>query len=116
LNTFINIIPPLLLSTPGWIGLFQWLDSRNREIKERRYSKYIELINTVSGTRPDGNTPNVTEQIAAVWLLPEYKEYKQLTYKIFSCCDLIDTTEDPNGPWVQFVLPQIHLLIKEISS
>lgn len=54
----------------------------------------------------------MTEQIAAVWFLLEYKEYASTTYKIFSSTDLETIA---NATWVQHVAPQIRLLLKELK-
>jgi len=96
-------------------GLFtfvRWIDTRNRELKEKRYKTYMDLIGVISGKRKDSTTPNLTEQIAAIWFLLEYKEYYEITRKIFSDSDF----ENMSGLlWVQHVLPHIRKLIKEIS-
>jgi len=97
-------------------GLFtfvRWIDTRNRELKEKRYKTYMDLIGVISGKRKDSTTPNLTEQIAAIWFLLEYKEYYEITRKIFSDSDF----ENMSGLlWVQHVLPHIRKLIKEIVT
>jgi hypothetical protein len=97
----------------GGIFVFvKWLDTRNRELKEKRYKTYMDLIGVISGKRTDSSTPNLTEQIAAIWFLLEYKEYYQTTKKIFSESELQDMANDI---WVKHVLPHIKKLLKEIS-
>ena len=70
------------------------------------------LVSTISGKRADSTTPNITEQIAATWFLLEYKEYFDITKRIFSNSDL---EKMANEPWVTHVLPHIKMLLKEIS-
>ncbi|MDD3183369.1 MAG: hypothetical protein PHD48_11290 [Alphaproteobacteria bacterium] len=96
----------------GVFAFIKWIDIRRLELKEKRYSKYMGLISTISGNRPDGSTPRITEQIAAVWFLLEYKEYRKITYKIFSSSDLKDMA---NEPWTKHVVPHIDQLMKEIA-
>ena len=95
----------------GFFAFIKWIDNRNRELKEKRYSKYMALISIISGKREDGTTPNLTEQIAATWFLLEYPEYKKTTKKIFENSDLKNMA---NGAWVEHVLPQIEFMLKEI--
>ena len=96
----------------GLFAFVKWIDARNRELKEERYKTYMDLIGVISGKRIDSSTPNLTEQIAAIWFLLEYKEYYEVTKKIFSDSDLENMA---NAPWVKHVLPHIRKLIKEIS-
>lgn len=97
----------------GVFAIVKWIDIRHMELREKRYSKYMGLISTISGNRPDGSTPRITEQIAAVWFLLEYKEYHRITYRIFSSNDLKDMA---NEPWTKHVVPHIEKLLKEIGS
>lgn len=107
-----QLISVLAIVTGGVFSLIKWLDTRNRELREKRYAKYMELISTISGDRPDGSTPRMTEQIAAVWFLLEYKEYTDITYKVFSYSDLDKLA---NQPWTEHVAPNIRLLLQEIG-
>jgi hypothetical protein len=99
----------------GLFGFLKWIDTRNREIKEKRYKTYMDLIGVISGKRHDSTTPNITEQIGAVWFLVEYREYYEITKKIFSDCDL-EKSGGGSGPWVEHVVPQIHKLIEQIGG
>lgn len=96
----------------GFFAFIKWIDTRNRELKEKRYKNYMDLIGVISGKRADSTTPNITEQIAATWFLLEYKEYYEMTGKIFSDSDLENMA---NEPWVKHVLPHIRKLLTEIS-
>ena len=73
----------------------------------------MNLISTISGKREDGQTPNLTEQIAATWFLTEYKEYAKTTQKIFSNSDL---EKMANLPWVEHVLPHIKSMLNELAE
>ena len=79
-----QLLGTITIICAGLFAFIKWIDNRNNELKEKRYSKYMSLISTISGKREDGQTPNFTEQIAATWLLLEYKEYYKITEKIFS--------------------------------
>jgi hypothetical protein len=108
-----QLISVLVIVGGGVISFIKWLDTRNRELREKRYAKYMDLISTISGANhPDGSTPRMTEQIAAVWFLLEYKEYTDITYKVFSYSDLDKLA---NKPWTEHVAPNIRLLLQEIA-
>jgi|GEM_PF-2925961 len=109
-NSFILLMIGMI---SGTVGFIKWLATRQQEMKEKRYSKYMDLIGIIAGNRPDGNHAKMTEQIAAVWFLLEYKEYKNITYKIFSNTDLDDIG---NEVWRSHMKPNIKLLLQEIGE
>jgi hypothetical protein len=103
---------PLILVCGGLFAWVKWVDSRNREIKEKRYSTYMNLINIISGKCPDGRVVMLTEEIAAVWLLLEYKEYDNITRKIYSHQAVRNSTAQE---WNETVLPTIDELLQELK-
>jgi hypothetical protein len=107
-----DLIGVIVVCFTGLFGFVKWIDTRRRELKEKRYKTYMDLIGVISGKRADSTTPNITEQIAATWFLSEYNEYYDMTKRIFSDSDLEDMA---NEPWVKHVLPHIHKLIEKIS-
>ncbi|MEB3245975.1 MAG: hypothetical protein VKJ06_08345 [Vampirovibrionales bacterium] len=100
------------VSVAGAASMFKWLDTRNRELQEKRFKEYMGLISIISGRLPDGTSPAITEQVASVWFLLNYKEYKNITCKIFSHTDLDSMA---NEKWVAFVKPEVNALLKECS-
>jgi hypothetical protein len=108
-----DILGIITISVTGLFVFIKWIDSRNRELKEKRYETYMNLISVISGKRTDSTTPNLTEQIAAIWFLLEYKEYYNLTKRIFGDSELADMA---NEPWIKHVLPHIQKLLAEISD
>ncbi len=107
-----DLIGVIVVCFTGLFGFVTWIDTRRRELKEKRYKTYMDLIGVISGKRVGSTAPNITEQIVATWFLSEYKEYYDMTKRIFSDSDLEDIA---NETWVKHVLPHIHKLIKEIS-
>ncbi len=107
-----DLISVFTVSLAGLFVFVKWIDARNRELKEKRYKTYMDLIGVISGKRADSTTPNLAEQIAATWFLLEYKEYYDTTKKIFSDSDL---DKMANEIWVDHVLPHIHKLLKEVD-
>ncbi|HOO81245.1 MAG TPA: hypothetical protein PK513_01940 [Alphaproteobacteria bacterium] len=103
----------LTVTFAGLFAFIKWLDTRNRELKEKRYSKYMQLISVISGKREDSSPSNLPEQIAATWFLIEYKEYFEITKKIFSNSDLKEMADET---WIKHVLPQMQSMLKEISK
>lgn len=108
-----DLISFFTVSIAGLFVFIKWIDSRNRQLKEKRYETYMNLIGVISGKRLDSTTPNITEQIAAIWFLLEYKEYYEITKKIFSESDFENMATEP---WVKHVGPHIKKLVKEISK
>ena len=97
----------------GVFTAIKWLDVRKRELREKRYEKYMSLISIISGSHPDDRNVRITEQIAAIWFLLEYKEYEHLTCRIFSDNNLWAMA---NPPWIEHVFPHIERLLLEIKS
>ncbi len=107
-----DILGFIIAVSAGLFAFIKWLDTRNRELKESRYKTYMDLIGVISGKRKGSSTPNMSEQIAAIWFLVEYKEYYDITRKIFSESDLENMT---NRPWIKHLLPHIEKLLKQIQ-
>jgi hypothetical protein len=107
------LISVIIISITSLFAFIKWLDTRNREIKEKRYSKYRSLISTIFGKREDSSTPNLGEQIACVWLLEEYKEYYNTTSKILSNSDMKNMGDKL---WVAHVFPHFKKLLEEIKN
>lgn len=108
-----QLLGVIIVTFGGLFAFIKWIDTRNRELREKRYSTYMNLISVISGKREDGTTPNLTEEIAATWFLLEYKEYYKTTEKIFSNSDLKNMA---NEAWVKHVLPHIKSMLEEISQ
>lgn len=111
-----EISPLLMLIITVGAGLFafvKWFDERKRELKNKRYERYIQHIRILSGSKNKAESICITEQIAAAWLLLEYSEYYDITIKIL---DNPDLERMSNKPWQEFVLPQIEKVIEEIKS
>jgi len=60
-----NLIGLITVSLTGLFVFIKWIDTRNRELKEKRYETYMGLVSVISGKRNDSTAPNITEQIAA---------------------------------------------------
>ncbi len=101
------------VSLAGLFTFIKWIDTRNRELKEKRYDTYMNLVSVISGMRKNGQGAKLTEQIAAVWFLLEYDEYKNITKKIFSETNLETVGDDI---WTGHIAPQIKLMLDETSK
>jgi hypothetical protein len=98
----------------AFFGLIKWLDARNKALRNERYENYLRLIKIISGSRENPHTQiGITEQMACLWLLLEYKEYYEITLKILDN-DVLE--ELSNDAWRKAVLPQIKDLVQEIRS
>ncbi len=108
----IDSITLIIAIFAGLFAFIKWIDSRNRELKNERYKKYMQLIRAISGSKEtEGASICITEQIASSWMLLEYKEYHKITLKIL---DNEDLKKMSNDRWQKFVLPQIKKVIEEI--
>lgn len=113
---FITQNSPLLgimtIAIAGLFGFIKWLDTRNNELKDKRYKTYMNLISVISGKRDDGSSTSLAEQIAATWFLLEYAEYYNMTRKIFENNNFKEMADER---WVNHVFPHIEKLLIEIS-
>lgn len=83
-------------------------------MRDKRFENYMQLMRTLAGIKPDGSgSVAVTEQIAAIWFLLEYKEYHHITLRILDNSDLEEFAGDTLK---RLVLPQIKLLVEKIKK
>ena len=109
-NAYITLI---IAIGAGLFAFVKWIDSRIQNLRNERYKNYMQLIGTLSGSKEnDEYLIAMTEQIAAVWFLLEYKEYYDITLRILDIKEL-EKMSDSN--WQEFVAPQVRLLIEEIK-
>lgn len=108
-----QLIGVLVTVFGGLFAFIKWIDLRNRELKEKRYARYTELVGTIAGKRPDGVSPTMLDQIVAVWFLLEYKEYRKITKRIFHGPKF---DQMANQNWISFVLPEIKAMLSELQS
>ena len=77
----IDSITLIIAIFAGLFAFIKWIDSRNRELKNERYKKYMQLIRVISViSRP--RKGGITEQVASVYMLLEYKKYYKITLKV----------------------------------
>jgi hypothetical protein len=99
-----------LITVAGGIFAFiKWLDERALEQKEKRRQRYERLIDIIIGQEVDGHKPVVLQQIVAVWMLSEFREFEHITRKIF-------VDRDPAGSSTEAWLTQIHPEILKMLS
>ena len=100
-----------LLTVAGGIFAFiKWLDARAVEQKEKRRQRYERLIDIIIGQVVDGRKPVVLQQIVAVWMLSEFREFEHITRKIFVDRDpSLGATE----AWVSQIHPEILKMLNE---
>lgn len=114
MNELIQLITALALPIAGVFSMIKWINSIKRDVKNERFRNYVELIRVISGNKNlNGESPNIAEQITSIWLLLEYKEFYNITLKVFNN-DIFETMSNKN--FKDCVLPQIKLLISEIKN
>ena len=104
----INSITLIIAIFTGFFAFVKWVDSRNREIRREERKEYIKLISAITGGI------NISEQVASVWMLLEYKKYYRTTLKVLDN-DLWGQSKAPDI-WKKYVLPAIKDCIEEIKS
>jgi len=57
------------------IGLIKWIDSRNRDIEQKQYEAFHNMVRTASGIDESGKTVKMAQQLAAIYQLQAYKKY-----------------------------------------
>ncbi len=57
------------------IGLFKWIDQRNREQEQKLYEAFHKMVCLASGVDDSGRTIKMVQQIAAIYQLQRYKQY-----------------------------------------
>lgn len=57
------------------VGLFKWIDQRNREQEQKRYEAFHRMVCLASGVDESGRTIKMVQQIAAIYQLQAYKQY-----------------------------------------
>ena len=88
-------------------AFIKWIDSRNREIKKEELKEYMKLISVISGGA------KITEQVASVYMLLEYKKYYKITLKVLDN-DL--WKEEINTQWQKYIMPAIKNCVEKIKS
>jgi len=100
----------LLTEAAGVFAFVKWLDARALEQKEKRRQRYERLIDIIIGQEVNGRKPVVLQQIVAVWMLSEFKEFEHITRKIF-------VDRDPKGSsteaWLTQIYPEILKMLGE---
>lgn len=110
ISSHTGALTALLTVAGGVFAFFKWLDARALEQKEKRRQRYERLIDIIIGQEIEGRKPVVLQQIVAVWMLSEFKEFEHITRKIF-----ID--RDPKGSsteaWLTQIYPEILKMLSE---
>ncbi len=57
------------------IGLFKWIDQRNRDQEEKQYQSFHKMVCLASGTDESGRAIKMVQQVAAIYQLQRYKQY-----------------------------------------
>ncbi|MCF6347554.1 MAG: hypothetical protein L3J20_04540 [Flavobacteriaceae bacterium] len=57
------------------IGLFKWIDQRNREIESRLYKTFHQTICRASGKDENGKGISMLQQIGSIYQLQKFKQY-----------------------------------------
>jgi hypothetical protein len=95
----------------GVFSFVQWLDVRRREIKQRRWDQFQQVIGLVWAKGPDGLKPTSVMQIAAVYQLAEFREFA------FMIAISLEKAGAENPPeWQQHVGPHVQRVINYLKS
>jgi hypothetical protein len=57
------------------VGLWRWLDQRNREQEAREHESFHRMVVLASGRSEDGKVISMNQQVAAIYQLKLYKRY-----------------------------------------
>jgi hypothetical protein len=59
------------------VGVWQYIDTKRREERRLRFEQFRQILTSVSGHEA-GQTLRVAQQIAAIYQLTEFPEYRQM--------------------------------------
>ncbi|HJR57624.1 MAG TPA: hypothetical protein VJ798_13690 [Rhizomicrobium sp.] len=81
-------------------GAVYWFELRRRELKQRRWADYQELIHLAWNRHASGQPVPSALQIAAVYRLLAFREFAYMTV-----LTLDEAVQSNPGPWIQSVGP-----------
>ncbi|WP_072429505.1 hypothetical protein [Chitinimonas taiwanensis] len=82
LNILISWLAPLGAAIAFLVGLFQWIDTRKRDIEQKRFEQFHRAFEQVSGRTMTGQVLVDTVQAMAVYELTNFPEYRDLSIPI----------------------------------
>ena len=63
-------------------SVYQYLDQRKRELRRLRFEQFQQVLTWVAGRTVDGTVLTEIHQIAAIWQLTEFPEYRDIALPV----------------------------------
>lgn len=99
-----------VVAIAGGVGSFwRWLDGRAADRKAQREKRYWELLDIANG-RDDGVRLRA-RQIAALYLMAEYLEFRHITIAIFR-----DALSKTDSPWTVDHRERMNELLRRLGK
>jgi len=87
------------------VGLFKWIDQRNREQEQKRYEAFHRMVCITSGVDDTGKTVKMVQQIAAIYKLQAYKQYAFASIPVLELMQFeYGTQKDPRSNHMETAL------------
>jgi hypothetical protein len=99
------------------VGLYKWIDQRNREEEHKQHEVFFKLVTLASGKGDNGQTVSMNQQIAAIYHLQNYKRYTFASLPILELMKFeFESSMKKEDPRVLFMFEAINSTTKELKK
>ena len=82
IETFIKLLTPVGAVVAFAVGVFQWIDTRKREVQTKRFDQFHRAFEWVAGQTAAGQKLVATQQAMATYELANFPEYRETSLPI----------------------------------
>ena len=84
LDTFLKWGAPIGAAIGFLVGLYQWADTRRRDLEQKRFEQFHRAFEWVAGRTATGQSLVDTQQAMAIYELTHFPEYKDISVPILN--------------------------------
>lgn len=84
LDTALKLLAPAGAAVAFLVGLFQWLDTRRRELQAKRFDQFHRAFEWVAGQTASGQPLVDVQQAMATYELANFPEYRDTCLPIIN--------------------------------
>ena len=82
IETIVKVLAPAGAAVAFAVGMFQWLDTRKREVQAKRFDQFHRAFEWVAGRTAAGQKLVDTQQAMATYELANFPEYREMSLPI----------------------------------
>ena len=82
IDTALKLLAPLGAMLAFSVGLFQWIDTRKREVQAKRFDQFHRTFEWLAGRTATGQPMVDTQQAMATYELANFPEYRETSIPI----------------------------------